>query len=115
MKFSNIWPVATVIILGLATVRNELVAGSGGAADTLGVSGAPATKLSLPTAGRLDREAARSPADALRVALAYSNGTDGAVQDYETALVYFCRAADAGNAEAMNKIGNSYELVPCPD
>jgi len=51
----------------------------------------------------------QSPADALRIGDAYYNGTGGVTQDYAKAMVYYRKAADAGNAEAMGRIGFLYE------
>jgi TPR repeat protein len=68
-----------------------------------------AHQASLSTADRLNREAAQSPGDALRVALAYRDGTEGADKDYAKAMIYFRKAADAGDATAMFNIGVLYQ------
>ncbi|MGD0137989.1 MAG: protein kinase [Tepidisphaeraceae bacterium] len=62
----------------------------------------------LSPADQMDQEAARSPADDLRVGMAYYDGTDGLPKNYKRAMLYFRNAAKANNTDAMNQIGCMY-------
>jgi TPR repeat protein len=92
-----------LIVLGRALVGGEIVAA------TSMPSTRPTSAAQTPTAEELDREAGKSPADAMRVGMAYYEGTDGVERDYAKAMKYFRQSADGGDTRAMCNVGLLYE------